>query len=124
PKGNAPYWTVFHELLIATGTIRTFGTFLIIVAIPPPENGLILADLALVPSGKMTADQFRSFMRFANFRISAIDCLLSFRSMFAPPPCLRLKEMLGIPLVSSIFEINFAWCFLRKKIKGGISYML
>src|SRR5690606_24511771 len=116
--------TIFQELLIAIGTINTFGTFLIMLAIPPAENGFNSPVFARVPSGNITADQLFAFILCANLRISAIACLLSFRSILAPPPYFKLKEMLGIPFVSSILEMNLAWYFLKKKIKGGISYIL
>src|SRR5690606_12204027 len=107
---------------MAIGTINASGFFLISVAMPPMEKDFIFPVLVLVPSGKIKADQFLFFMLFARFRISAMDCFGSFRSIFAAPPYFKFKEMLGIrAFISSILEMNFPWNLLKKNIKGGMS---
>src|SRR5690606_10065337 len=101
------------------------GFFFSKVAIPPTENGFILPVFVLVPSGKIKADQFFIFILLASFKISAMDCLASFLSILAAPPCTRLNDMLGIPAwANSILEINFPWNLRRKYIRGGMSNVL
>jgi hypothetical protein len=123
-NGKVPNCTNFQEFLITIGTISAFGTFFNIVATPPMANGFNLPSFERVPSGKITVDQLFFLILSASLRISATACLLSFLSILAPPPYFRLNEMLGIPFVNSILEINLAWCFLRNQIRGGISYKL
>src|SRR5471030_1380558 len=102
-----------HELLMAMGTSNAFGHFFRMVATPAAWNVFTCPPLERVPSGNIIADQLFSFIRFASFIISVIDCRGSLRSILAPPPCFRLYEMDGIPFVSSIFEMNLAWYFRR-----------
>src|SRR5690554_4674592 len=105
-KGKKPYRIIFQELLMAIGTIRASGFFFIMVAMPPTLKFFICPVLERVPSGNIKADQRRIFIVLAKFKISAIDCFESLRSILAPPPCRRLNEMLGMPEASSILEIN------------------
>src|ERR1700678_3603238 len=98
---------------MATGTSSASGHFFKIVAMPPTWNDFTCPSLERVPSGNITADHLFFFILSASLIISEIDCLESLRSILAPPPYFRLKDMDGMPLVSSIFEINFAW-YLRR----------
>src|ERR1700749_770183 len=105
---------------MATGTKSAFGNFFNIVATPADWNGFIRPSFERVPSGKITVDQFFSFMLVPNLAISIMDCRRSLRSIFAAPPYFRLKDMDGMPRVSSILDINLAWYLRRNQISGGI----
>src|SRR6185503_7638291 len=97
-----------HELSMAIGTSNASGHFFKIVAMPAAWKDLTRPFFDLVPSGNIMADHLFSFMRLASFTISVMDCRGSLRSILAPPPCFKLKEIEGIPFVSSILDINLA----------------
>lgn len=80
----------FHELLIVMGTIRTFGTFSIMVFIPVVLNFLGTPFLDRVPSGKISVDQLFFASRAACRSISLTACIGFLRSINAEPPLRRL----------------------------------
>src|ERR1035437_10177575 len=98
---------------MAMGTIRASGHFFKIVAIPPAWKVFTCPSFERVPSGKIAADHLFSFIRVASLIISAMDCREFLRSILAPPPYFKLNDIEGMPLVSSILEMNFAW-YLRR----------
>src|SRR5690606_24464266 len=106
-SGKLPFLTIFHELLIVTGTIRAEGANFISIFKPLSRNGFKRPFRLLVPSGKITAERLCFSIYCASFLISGKACRGSFRSIKTEPPFCKLYETLGIPFPSSILEINF-----------------
>src|SRR5690606_9993390 len=104
------------------GTKRAEGDCFIKTLSPVVLNGLGAPVRLRVPSGKMTALLWCFSIYCPSFCSSPMDCLGSFLSISAEPPCRRLKETLGMPLPSSSLLTNFGWYFLIYQMMGGISY--
>ena len=75
---------------MVTGTIRASGINLNSVINPPVANSFGMPFLLRVPSGKITTERLVLFKVFVKSLIASIDCLLSFRSIKADPPFLKL----------------------------------